>query len=171
MRNKCRGVLLRPPIESDERAAQHTFDRIRNRGEAPFALHRRHVEEIDRLIATELTQHANSSLDELIRAMIGAMIDAHTQDPELSELLINEVPHRAGGTEEFSTRLHGAFRLAISSRTHKKKKLRDLDTTVFIVTNMVNALAHGAALRRPKGLSLVEAKEEAVRAVLAYLHA
>jgi hypothetical protein len=103
--------------------------------------------------------------------MIGAMIDAHTQDPELSELLINEVPHRAGGTEEFSTRLHGAFRLAISSRTHKKKKLRDLDTTVFIVTNMVNALAHGAALRRPKGLSLVEAKEEAVRAVLAYLHA
>jgi len=135
------------------------------------ALHRQHIEQIDRLVAAELTQHAESSLDDLMRAMLDAMIDAHTVDPELSELLMTEVPHRAGGTEEFSTRLHGAFRLAISSRTRKRKKLRDLDTTVFVVTHMVDALAHGAALRRPKGVSLAEAKNEAVRAVLAYLNA
>jgi len=34
---------------------------------------------------------------------------------------------------------------------------------------MIDALAHGAVLRRPPGLSLGAAKEEAVRAVLAYL--
>lgn len=134
------------------------------------ALHRRHIEEIDRLVAAQLTQHAESSLDDLMRAMIGAMVDAHTTDPELYELLATEVPHRAGETEDFSRRLHGAFRLAIASRT-SKKKLRALDKTVFVVTHMVDALAHGAALRRPAGLSLQEAKEEAVRAVLAYLQA
>jgi hypothetical protein len=36
---------------------------------------------------------------------------------------------------------------------------------------MVDALSHGAVLRRPPELSLAAAKEEVVRAVLAYLHA
>jgi hypothetical protein len=36
---------------------------------------------------------------------------------------------------------------------------------------MVEALSHGAVLRRPPTMSLAEAKQEAVRAVLAYLHA
>jgi hypothetical protein len=36
---------------------------------------------------------------------------------------------------------------------------------------MVDALSHGAALRRPAGLSLADAKAEITRAVLAYLHA
>jgi hypothetical protein len=42
---------------------------------------------------------------------------------------------------------------------------------VFIVTHMVDALSHGAVLRRPPELSLAEAKEEAVKAILAYLTA
>jgi hypothetical protein len=103
--------------------------------------------------------------------MIEAIIDAHAPDPELYELLSTEVPHRAEGTKDFSTRLHSAFRLAIASRTHELRTPRDLDTVIFIVTNMIDALAHGAVLRRPTGLSLDAAKDEAVRAVLAYLHA
>jgi len=34
----------------------------------------------------------------------------------------------------------------------------------------VEALSHAAVLRRPPGLSLTDAKEEAVQAILAYLH-
>jgi AcrR family transcriptional regulator len=135
------------------------------------ALHRRHIEQIDRMIEVQLLGHATSSLDDLIRAMIEAMVEAHTADPELYELMMTEVPHRADGTKDFAVRHHSAFRLAIASRTHDKKKLRNLDKTVFIVANMVEALSHGAALRRPPGLSLSQAKEEAVRAVLAYLNA
>ena len=41
---------------------------------------------------------------------------------------------------------------------------------MFVVTHMVEALSHGAVLRRPPGLSLEEAKAEAVRAVLASLY-
>jgi hypothetical protein len=44
-------------------------------------------------------------------------------------------------------------------------------TVVFVVTNMVDALAHGPVLRRPTGMSIAAAKAEAVRAVLVYLHA
>jgi AcrR family transcriptional regulator len=135
------------------------------------ALHQRHIDQIDRTVQSKLVEHASSPLEDLMRAMIEAMVDAHVTDPELYELLLTEVPHKADGTKEFAVRLHGAFRLAISSRAHELKKRRDLDMVVFIVANMVEALSHGAVLRRPPSLSLEDAKEEVVRAVLSYLRA
>jgi len=51
------------------------------------------------------------------------------------------------------------------------RKGRELDKVVFVVTHMVESLSHGAVLRRPPGLTLADAKEEIVRAVLAYLRA
>jgi AcrR family transcriptional regulator len=135
------------------------------------ALHRRHVEEIDRLIENTLIEHATSSLDDLMRAIVEAMVDAHTGDPEFYQLMMTLVPHGVDGTRAFPVRLHNAFRLAIASRQRELKRRRDLDKIVFVVANMVDALSHGAVLRRPEGLSLAAAKEEAVRAVLAYLHA
>jgi AcrR family transcriptional regulator len=135
-----------------------------------IALHQRHIEQIDRLVESQLFKHAASPLDVLMRAMIEALVDAHIPDPELFALMAAEVPHRADGSKDFATRLHGAFRLAIQSRAHELKKGRDLDKIVFVVTNMVDALSHGAALRRPAGLSLADAKAEITQAVLAYLH-
>src|ERR1700722_1896488 len=54
------------------------------------ALHARHVSQSSLLVETKLMEHAASSLDTLIRAMVEAMIDAHTPDPELYELLSTE---------------------------------------------------------------------------------
>jgi AcrR family transcriptional regulator len=135
------------------------------------ALHRRHTEEIDRMIATTLIDHAGEPLDALIRALVDGMIDAHSGDPEFYGLLLAQVPHRAGGAKDFAVRLHGAFRLAIASGAPEMRKRRDLDKVAFVVTHMVESLSHGAILRRPPGVSLAAAKEEIVRAVLAYLHA
>jgi AcrR family transcriptional regulator len=133
------------------------------------ALHERHVKEVDRTIQSALVEHAESSLEDLMRAMIEAMVEAHTADPELYELLLTEVPHRADGAREFAVRLHGALRLAVASRAHELKNSRDLDKVAFVVAHMVESLSHGVVLRRPAHLTLADAKEEAVRAVLAYL--
>jgi AcrR family transcriptional regulator len=133
------------------------------------ALHERHIQQIGRVIQSTLVEHARSPLEHLMRAIIDAMVEAHTTDPELYEMLLTEVPHRADGSREFSVRLHGVFLLAISSRARELKKGRDLDSVVFVVTHMVDALSHGAILRRPATLSLAAAKEEIVRAVMAYL--
>jgi hypothetical protein len=65
----------------------------------------------------------------------------------------------------------GALRLVISSRMGELKIPRDLERVLFVVAHMVDALSHGAVLRRPPQMSLAEAKEEAVRAILAYLRA
>jgi AcrR family transcriptional regulator len=135
------------------------------------ALHQRHIDQIDRMVQTKLVEHAGSSIEKFVRAIVEAMIEAHASDPELYELLMAEVPHRADGSRDFAVRLHGVFRLAISSRAHELKKLRNLDKVVFVVTHMIEALSHGAVLRRPASVSLTDAKEEAVRAILAYLRA
>jgi AcrR family transcriptional regulator len=136
-----------------------------------LALHQRHIEQIDRLMAAALVENAASSLEGLIRALVETMVDAHATDPEFYALLVTQVPHRAAGIQAFPVRLHGAFRLAVGSRTNELKRDYDLDKIVFVVTHMVDSLSHGAVLRRPSGLSLAAAKEEAVRAVLAYLRA
>jgi AcrR family transcriptional regulator len=137
-----------------------------DKGAIFVALHQRHIDEIDRLIETTLVENASSSLEALIRSLIEGMIAAHTGDPELFALMMTEVPHRADGTKPIAVRMHGAFRLALAPRL---KKGSNLDKTVFIVTNMVESLSHGAVLRRPAGLSLAEATDEAVHAVMAYL--
>jgi AcrR family transcriptional regulator len=134
------------------------------------ALHQRHIDQIDRMVESKLVEHAASSLDDLMRGMIEGMIEAHTADPELYQLLATEVPHRADGTRDFAVRLHGAIRLALSAKAHELRKGRDPDKLVFVVTHMVESLSHGALFRRPPQLSLAAAKAEVVRAVLAYLH-
>jgi Tetracyclin repressor-like, C-terminal domain len=123
------------------------------------------------MVQTKLVEHAASSIEERVRAMVEAMVEAQATDPALCELLMTEVPHRADGTRDFAVRLHGVFLLAISSRAHELTKGRDLDKVVFVVTHMVEALSHGAVLRRPARMSLKNAKEEAVRAIWAYLRA
>jgi len=67
-------------------------------------------------------------------------------------------------------RPHGVFRLAIAARMHELKTRRNIDKVVFVVTHMVECLSHGAGASTAAEPSLCD-EEEAVRAVLAYLHA
>jgi AcrR family transcriptional regulator len=133
------------------------------------ALHDRHVEEISRLIDGKLVEHATSSLEEFVRALVEALVDAHASDPEFHQLMTTAVPHGADGARALDERLRSTFRLAISARSREGQTPRDLDRVLFVLPSMVEALSHGAAYRRPPRLSLGAAKEEAVRAVLAYL--
>jgi AcrR family transcriptional regulator len=134
-----------------------------------IALHQRHIEQIDRLIQVQILKNAGAPLETMIRALVNAMIEAHAPDPQLYALMFSEVPHRAEGTRDFAVRMHGAFRLAIAARTKELKRGRSPDRMAFILTHMVDCLCHGAVLRRPKGLSLADAKDEIVQAILAYL--
>jgi AcrR family transcriptional regulator len=141
-----------------------------DRGAIFHALHQRHIEQIDRMIQNVVVEHAGAPLKDLISAIMEAMVKSHAVDTAPPELLMREVPHRAGGTLDFAQRLHGLFLLAISSRAQELKGRRNLDAVVFVTAQMIDALSHGAALRRPPTLSLSVARDEAVRAVLTYLH-
>lgn len=135
------------------------------------ALHDRHVDEISRLIDDRLVAHATAPIEEFVRALIEALVEAHAADPEFHELMTTTVPHGVEGARALDVRLRGVFKLALTSRARLRREGRDLDRMLFVLPNMVEALSHGAAYRRPPGLSLAAAKDEAVRAVLSYLDA
>jgi AcrR family transcriptional regulator len=89
-----------------------------------IALHRRHVEEIDRRVEHALIAQTTAPLEALLQSMVDAMVEAHSADPELHELLSTQVPHRGDGTQEFAQRMQGAFRLAIAVRAHERAHAR-----------------------------------------------
>ena len=133
------------------------------------ALHDRHVDEISRLIDERLVSYAAAPIGDFVRALIEALVEAHAADPEFHELMTTTVPHGVEGARALDVRLRGVFKLALTSRAWPKRDGRDLNRMLFVLPNMVEALSHGAAYRRPPGLSVTAAKDEAVRAVLAYL--
>jgi AcrR family transcriptional regulator len=135
------------------------------------ALHDRHAEQIGRLVESRLVENAASPLEALVGALVDALVEAHAVDPELHHLLATEVPHGADGARGLEARVQGALRLALSSRAEGRLAPRDLERALFVLHHLVEALSHGAALRRPARLSLAAAKEEAVRAVMAYVRA
>jgi hypothetical protein len=48
------------------------------------------------------------------QATVDGMIEAHPANPELSELLQSEMPHRANSANDFSVRHHCTFRSALA---------------------------------------------------------
>lgn len=129
------------------------------------ALHQRHAEEIRDLIVATVASHATSSLGTLVASLMNGLIDAHADDPELHELLAREIPLRVDGAPG----LRLALRAVISDRAQEVTPSRDVDRALFVVPNMMDALAHEAVLARPPQLSLADAKDEAARAVFEYL--
>lgn len=133
------------------------------------ALHERHIRQVDSVMQRRMGESAEATLERLIASLIDGMIEAHMFDPELSDLLQAEVPHRPDDTRDFAVRLHGAFRTALASHATELGRRIDLDTRAFFVSNMVDALGHAIVLRRPLGSSLSRARAELLRAILAYL--
>ncbi|WLT30106.1 TetR/AcrR family transcriptional regulator [Geothrix sp. PMB-07] len=133
------------------------------------ALHERHVEGICRLIDHTLRDHAATSLEAFVRALVEALIEAHETDPELHDLLSSEVPHGAQGARTYDLRLRGAFLVVLASESQSRHPPSHWKRKAFVLPHLVEALCHGALRNRPSGLPLKAAKEEAVQVVLSYL--
>lgn len=133
------------------------------------ALHERHIGLVAEVIRRRIADCTESSLEELVESLVDGMAEAHAVDPELSRLLESEVPHRDSGSVAFSTRFHDAFCNALAPHLRSLGREIDLDTRAFVTANLVEALGHAIVLRRPRGLSMAQAKVESCRAILAYL--
>jgi AcrR family transcriptional regulator len=85
-----------------------------------LALHERHIGLAADVMRRRVSQCAESSLERLVESLVDGMVEAHTVDPALSELLLSEVPHRADGTIEFSS---GFRKLFVPPLLHIRKGL------------------------------------------------
>lgn len=134
-----------------------------------IALHERHIREVDRVIHRKISESSGEPLDRLIASLVDGMIEIHAVDPELSALLDSEVPHHTDGAQEFSSRLHSAFRKVLTPHAKSLGGAVKLDIRAFLLGNVLDALGHALVLRRPRGLSLRAARAEVCKAILTCL--
>jgi AcrR family transcriptional regulator len=129
------------------------------------ALYDRHVEEVQRIIEQTMTDCATAPLDDFARELVLGLVNAHTEVPELHDVVTSAVPLGALG---FKNALHQTFGQAISRAEDPERY--SLDTTermLFVLPGMVESLVHGGARAK---LSHDGAKGEAVRAVQVYMN-
>jgi AcrR family transcriptional regulator len=145
------------------------YQYFRNKHALFVALHERHIRQIDDILRRRIEACAESSPERLVESLLDGMVEAHAADPELSELLDSEVPHRADSSVEFPIRFHEDFRAALARRMNLRGRKVDLDLQAFILVNLIDSLGHALVLRRPRSVSLARAKRACSRAILASL--
>ena len=133
------------------------------------AVRERHVGRMGHIVEQKVVEYAKAPLDQLVQGLVEAMVEAHACDPALYEVLLTQLPQ--DGDHEPEERLRNALKDALASRETELDRSFDLDRALFVVTHMLESLVHGVVLHRPPSLSLVDATQEAVRAVLGYIRA
>jgi AcrR family transcriptional regulator len=117
------------------------------------ALHERHVEDVHQIIERTMAESAGS-LDDFTRTLVEGLADLHAAEPELHELVSEQVPE---GPVGFRRALRETFERITSS-----------ERMLFVLPNVIEALVHGISQRRPV-ISADSVTKEAVQTVLACL--
>ncbi len=128
------------------------------------ALHQRHVYQVSQLIERTVAEHAASSLEQFTCALVETLMDSHDLEPGLHETVSEVVPESAQG---FRRALQATFERVISPLEQGSRSQQML----LVLPYVVEALVHGGMAQRSPTLSLHDVKQEAVRAVRAYLGA
>lgn len=117
------------------------------------ALHERHVEDVHRVIERAMTERSRP-LDEFTRALVEGLADLHAAEPELHELVSEQVPE---GPLGFRRALRQTFERVTSS-----------ERVLFVLPNVIEALVHGISQPR-LAMGAASVRSEAVQTVLSCL--
>lgn len=100
-----------------------------------------------------MAEHSGS-LDDFTRALVEGLADLHAAEPELHELVSEQVPEGPAG---FRRALRKTFERVTSS-----------ERMLFVLPNVIEALVHGIS-QRPRPIAVAQVREEAVHTVLTCL--
>ena len=136
------------------------------------ALVARHNREMLELLRGALAQVATLSIEEAVRTLVAAMIDAHQVDPQLHRILDEQVP-RMGALAEVEALEKATFTLVRDFMETQRDALgvRDLDMATFICVHCVETLTHEMVVRQAEGGAgdVGEFVEEVTRLIVGYL--
>jgi AcrR family transcriptional regulator len=133
----------------------------------------RHNADLMRLVGGVLAEVAALPVEQAVRRIVAAAIDAHRLDPKLHRVLAEQIPRtgRLEAVEGFNRAYYTLFRDYLERH---RDGLRDVDLGVasFVCVTTIEALTHNAVLHRADMLSDDAAAalvEEASRLVSGYL--
>ena len=133
------------------------------------ALAEQHVEEMAVVLRREYPRLSAAPLEQAVEEVVRLMVTAHSVDPKLHKVLVEQVP-RLGKADHMESIEREMLTLAKGYLETRRKELtvRDLDLAAFIVVGIVEALTHAAVLTRPELLGEPFVREVSA-AVVRYL--
>jgi AcrR family transcriptional regulator len=134
------------------------------------ALIRNHVEEILATVRDALSRDVNSSLEETLRALIRAGIEAHRINPALHKVLSEQIPREAYPDEavDVSGKLQTMIEQFLRNRTpHLPQERRYM--IAFVVESTIEALTHRAVVETSDWLRYGRLEQEAMKLLCPYL--
>ena len=115
------------------------------------ALMDRHASEMFGVFEEKMTRLAEASLAHAAKEIVRAVVEAHSIDPRLHRVLIEQVPRfgRLARLEEVEERAAVMVRAFLEARRGEIRP-KDLTMATFIVIEIVESLSHVAVLHHPE---------------------
>jgi AcrR family transcriptional regulator len=134
------------------------------------ALIERHMEEMNASVLAELTRVANLPLAQAARAVVELTIRAHAIDPELHQVLTEQVP-RVGKLAKLRDMEALCRRMVAGLLAARRDEIaiRDPDMAAFLLVTTIESIVHRAALLAPERLRDPALVDETTLLVTRYL--
>jgi AcrR family transcriptional regulator len=138
------------------------------------AVMERHNRELMQFVRGKLAEVASLPLEQAVRELVAAAIEAHRIDPKLHRVLAEQIP-RTGKLEHietFNRENYALFRSYLEAHSDEFRAI-DLGLAAFVCVTTIEALTHNAVLHHSAMLSNDAAMralvEEATRLIVRYL--
>ena len=134
------------------------------------ALIEKHVEEMNAAILSELARVAQLPMAQAVRAVIELTIEAHAIEPELHQVLTEQVPRvgRLAKLRELDAICQRMVAGLLAAR-RDELAITDPDTAAFLLVTSIESITHRAALFAPERLRDPRLIDEACALVTRYL--
>ncbi|MGN6106254.1 MAG: TetR/AcrR family transcriptional regulator [Kofleriaceae bacterium] len=134
------------------------------------ALIEKHLEDMSAAVLSELTRVAALPMAQAVRAVIELTIQAHAIEPELHQVLTEQVPRigRLARIRELETICHRMVAGILAAR-REELAIRDPDLAAFVIVASLEAVIHRAALISSDLLRDPRLVDEACTLVTRYL--
>lgn len=133
-----------------------------------FALGEHHAHEMEQLAHHHLEHLGDSSIIDVLRQIVKAVLAAHAVNPKLHRVLHEQIPRSEVMRQLDDAKMEKMLRSFLAQRCDQIQP-KNLDLTVFIVGRTIKALIHGAMIDRPELLNNGELEQEIMTMLSSYL--
>jgi AcrR family transcriptional regulator len=134
------------------------------------ALIERHTDEMTAVLTAAFDRVARLPVAQAARELVALMLEAHSIDPALHRVLIEQVPRvgRLSRIHEVESRAEEMVRAYLT--LHREElRVSDLDSAAFLMVSTVEALTHAAVIYYPERLKSGALAGEITEMVVRYL--
>ena len=135
------------------------------------ALIDRHVAEVTAVVEQAMAAARGRPLEDGLRLMIRAGLDAHRIAPKLHKILVEQVPRvgRIAEKMDHSRRVAALVEQLLRAHAHRLRRDRDPALAAYVLETALEALTHKTIIERPAFLAGAPIEEEMFALVAGYL--